>query len=222
MTCILFICIAHCNECITMAPGPSRSISSSKPQRSYNASGWTKSTQAPVRARSFSSHKPERRCRSNGTVQSRVTSGLFTASGTPVHDVTAYTNTGAPVFNAYGKRIASPEKYESVVRLNSMATAAEVAAKKHKDAKAFTYELHMQGGKKYVGYTVDPERRLVEHLVGVGASATELETVQQIKIRPHKSVHKAKRAETDTYYALKDQYGVDRVRGAGHTRKFEE
>ncbi len=80
----------------------------------------------------------------------------------------------------------------------------------------------MKTGKKYVGYTKNPIKRLNAHSSNKWAQVTrELKPVS-VKITPHSSIKAAKIAETNTYYFQKSIFGYNNVRGAGNTCRFSK
>ena len=84
---------------------------------------------------------------------------------------------------------------------------------------AYVYTLNLQGGKKYVGATQNPDQRLTAHFNGHGAKWTQkhqpisINSIQQVS-----SMAYAKKVETIVYHNMADYHGRDKVRGAGHTR----
>ena len=86
---------------------------------------------------------------------------------------------------------------------------------------AYTYILNLEGGKKYVGYTQSPKKRICDHFNGKGAKWTQKHRPVSINsIIKYNSVSAAKRGETKEYYKAKAKYGKKNVRGAGYTRSF--
>ena len=84
------------------------------------------------------------------------------------------------------------------------------------------YSLNLEGGRKYVGMTTDVERRLSEHFSGRGSVATrQFAPVSVNHVQTCRSEHTAKRAEKIVYEKMRDYHGMDKVRGAGHTKRFE-
>mmetsp|Transcript_16803 Transcript_16803/g.31834 ORF Transcript_16803/g.31834 Transcript_16803/m.31834 type:complete len:213 (-) Transcript_16803:330-968(-) len=102
----------------------------------------------------------------------------------------------------------------------STAVAMSSSSSKSKQG-AYCYSLNLENGKKYVGYTKDIGRRLKRHFSGRGAKVT-----QQVKplsvnhMQRCTSVENAKKAENIVYNIMKNYHGIDRVRGAGHTKRF--
>lgn len=83
------------------------------------------------------------------------------------------------------------------------------------------YALNLPGGKKYVGYSNNPEKRIQEHFNGRGAQVTKNNKPISVHcVHKCKSVRAAKNAERNMYYNMKNYYGKDKVRGAGNTRSF--
>jgi predicted GIY-YIG superfamily endonuclease len=82
----------------------------------------------------------------------------------------------------------------------------------------YTYRLDLGNGKKYVGSTSSPSKRLKQHYSGNGSKYTQKNRPQGVDyVKKHPSEAAAKSAETREYYSAKRQYG-DGVRGAGNTR----
>ncbi|GMI36537.1 hypothetical protein TrRE_jg10264 [Triparma retinervis] len=78
--------------------------------------------------------------------------------------------------------------------------------------------MDLGNGKKYVGSTSSPSKRLKQHYSGKGSKYTQKNRPQGVDyVKKHPSEAAAKRAETREYYSAKRQYG-DGVRGAGNTR----
>ena len=96
--------------------------------------------------------------------------------------------------------------------------------------KAYTYSLNPKGGKKYVGYTTNIKRRLGQHFSGNGAKVTqglvdgffgqECRPISVNHVQRCTSVKNAKKAETIVYNNMKKYHGKNKVRGAGHTKRF--
>lgn len=85
----------------------------------------------------------------------------------------------------------------------------------------YVYSLNLEGGKKYVGLTKDPERRFSEHFSGRGAKFTQKHKPISVNhIQTCKSMQAAKRAEKKVYENMRDYHGMDKVRGAGHTKSY--
>ena len=85
------------------------------------------------------------------------------------------------------------------------------------------YTLNLTGGTKYVGITSNPEKRLNDHFNGSGATWTQKHLPVSINwINTCSSLQSAKNAERIIYYNMKNYYGIDKVRGAGHTSSNEK
>jgi predicted GIY-YIG superfamily endonuclease len=86
---------------------------------------------------------------------------------------------------------------------------------------AYVYTLNLKGGRKYVGYTQNPEARLTQHFSGSGAKWTQKHRPISINsIQEVSSVAKAKKLETIIYYKMKEYHGSAKVRGAGNTKSY--
>ena len=85
----------------------------------------------------------------------------------------------------------------------------------------YIYTLNLEGGKKYVGITSNPEKRLNDHFNGNGAKWTQKHAPTSVNsIMPCKSYESAKKAETIVYQNMKNYHGKDMVRGAGNTKSY--
>ena len=88
---------------------------------------------------------------------------------------------------------------------------------------AYVYSLNLKGGKKYVGYTRNINKRLNQHFSGNGAQVTKDNIPVSVNhIQKCKNVRNAKKAETIVYYNMKNYHGANRVRGAGNTKPFKK
>lgn len=87
---------------------------------------------------------------------------------------------------------------------------------------AYVYTLNLKGGKKYVGMTENPEKRLNQHFSGNGAKWTQKhEPVSINSIQKVKNIEYAKRLETIVYHKMKNYHGIENVRGAGYTKSID-
>jgi predicted GIY-YIG superfamily endonuclease len=94
-----------------------------------------------------------------------------------------------------------------------------VKSRSYFKGKKVVYSLNLKGGNKYVGKTDDIERRLRQHFGGAGSRWTRRhEPVSVNHIQVCQTAASQARAETVVYENMRDYHGVDRVRGAGHTR----
>ena len=94
-------------------------------------------------------------------------------------------------------------------------------SQKKSTQSAYMYTLNLKGGKKYVGYTSNPEKRINDHFSGMGSKVTqECKPTSIHSINKCSSVQAAKNAERITYHNMKNYHGTDNVRGAGHTSRF--
>jgi len=86
----------------------------------------------------------------------------------------------------------------------------------------YVYTLNLEDGRKYVGRTQHPAQRFAQHVAGQGARWTQRYPPVSVEtIREYSSEWAARRGETETYYEVRDTYGSDVVRGAGHTTSYE-
>jgi len=86
---------------------------------------------------------------------------------------------------------------------------------------AYVYSLNLQGGKKYVGLTQNPSKRISDHYNGKGAQWTQKnQPVPVNHIQKCKNLANAKKAETIVYYKMKNYHGISNVRGAGYTKSY--
>lgn len=93
---------------------------------------------------------------------------------------------------------------------------------KSKSSKqTYVYSLNLKNGKKYVGMTQNLEKRMGQHFLGKGAKWTQKNKPVSINhIQKCKSYENAKKAETIVYKKMKDYHGINKVRGAGHTKSY--
>jgi predicted GIY-YIG superfamily endonuclease len=152
------------------------------------------------------------------SVSSSRSNGLRTRSGHKVRNAAAYAAAGGVAYTNYGNKVKNPKNYAAAVAGNSMKAAATKARARNPAAAAFTYTVNMEKGKKYVGMTTNPVKRIADHHGRRGASATKKYAVESVTITPHASVANAKAAETARYYKEKATHGTDKVRGAGYTK----
>lgn len=123
------------------------------------------------------------------------------------------------VFSRSGERIYDPVGYASKIWSRHIRAAAAEAERKH-ESGAFAYVLSLLDKKVYVGMTEDPVQRMEDHLTGNGAKCLEDIVVRSVIFYPFDSVEEAKAAETALYNEIRDERGVDFVRGAGNTKAF--
>ena len=91
-----------------------------------------------------------------------------------------------------------------------------VSSKQH-----YVYSLNLENGKKYVGITSNPEKRLSDHFNGNGAKWTQKHQPTSVNsINQCNSLESAKNAERIMYYNMKNYHGIDKVRGAGNTKSY--
>jgi putative endonuclease len=83
----------------------------------------------------------------------------------------------------------------------------------------YTYILGLTKGFVYVGMSSDPVKRIFQHFNGNGAKWTQKhQPLQILSFEKHKTYEKARQRETEKYYEMKKLFGIDKVRGAGHTK----
>ena len=88
-------------------------------------------------------------------------------------------------------------------------------------SNAYTYSLNLKGGKKYIGYTTNIKKRLNQHFSGNGSKVTqECKPISINHIQKCRNVNTAKKAETIIYKKMSNYHGKNKVRGAGHTKRF--
>jgi len=86
---------------------------------------------------------------------------------------------------------------------------------------ASVYTLNIKGGKKYIGYSSNPEKRINDHFNGRGAKVTqECKPISVHSINKCSSVQTAKNAERIVYNNMKNYHGKNNVKGAGNTSRF--
>jgi predicted GIY-YIG superfamily endonuclease len=87
--------------------------------------------------------------------------------------------------------------------------------------KPSVYTLNLKGGKKYIGYSSNPEKRINDHFNGRGAKVTqENKPVSVHSVNKCSSIKTAKNAERIVYNNMKNYHGTNNVRGAGNTSRF--
>lgn len=155
-------------------------------------------------------------------VSSSTSTGCYTKVGKPIRNPAAYAATGAPIKTKSGRQVNSVSKYSRTVQSKSMIAAAKAAKKANPNAKAFSYTLQLDNGKRYIGYSANPEKRLKQHISGSGAEVTKELKPKSVTLTPHSSKAAAKKAETKEYHRQKKELGGNRVRGAGHTARFSK
>jgi len=85
----------------------------------------------------------------------------------------------------------------------------------------YVYSLNLKNGKKYVGLTQNPEKRIGQHFLGTGAKWTQKNKPLSLNhIQKCKNLSNAKKAETIVYKKMRDYHGIEKVRGAGHTKSY--
>ena len=95
----------------------------------------------------------------------------------------------------------------------SSASSGKSGGKQH-----YAYSLNLAGGRKYVGITTNPERRLAQHFGGQGAQWTQKHAPVSVNhLQRCSSAGTAKSAERIITQRMKNYWGSDKVRGAGHT-----
>jgi len=88
--------------------------------------------------------------------------------------------------------------------------------------KYYAYTLNLESGKKYVGITSNPEKRINDHFEGNGSKwCQKYNPISINSITACKSYESAKKAERIIYYNMKNYHGSDKVRGAGNTSSIE-
>jgi predicted GIY-YIG superfamily endonuclease len=83
----------------------------------------------------------------------------------------------------------------------------------------YVYVLELEGGKKYVGRTGNPEQRMKQHFEGNGSQWTKKhKPVKILHSNKCSSLKSSKAAEKIIYERMRDCHGKENVRGAGHTK----
>lgn len=155
--------------------------------------------------------------RSHYNTYSSSKSELYTSSGARVKNPEAYAAAGGRAFTKQGNFVFNPGAYASTVRKNS---AVRAASKKVETSgtSSYVYSLNLSDGGKYVGKTSDPVKRISDHFSGMGAKATQVRKPMSINhIQACRSDSTASKAESIVYGKMREYYGGDQVRGAGHT-----
>lgn len=91
----------------------------------------------------------------------------------------------------------------------------------HSSRPGYTYITILDGNRRYVGSTANPDRRIAQHKHGHGANAVKGHTIKSVHVKKHASIKAARKAETRLYHAQVARHGRNNVRGAGNTRKFK-
>ena len=113
----------------------------------------------------------------------------YTESGTKIKSPEAYAATGAPMYTT---------KYGNSPNINE---------------ERDIYKLNLQGGKKYVGHTVDIDRRMDQHFSGNGSKVTKKFAPKSGKVIDSCPGFFAD--DVEQYYTEKNikKYGYNNVRG---------
>ena len=77
------------------------------------------------------------------------TKKYYTQNGSKIYNPSAYAKTGAPMYTT---------KYEKTANINQ---------------PTYIYKLNLEDGKKYVGKTVNVDRRMDQHFSGKGSKVTQ-------------------------------------------------
>lgn len=85
----------------------------------------------------------------------------------------------------------------------------------------WSYILRLRGGRRYVGHSSKPRKRISDHFRGRGATFTKRwRPVGVVSVFRHKTKGGAKRGERSAYHKTSRRFGKSRVRGAGHTKRW--
>ena len=188
---------------------PSARTSKSRSNYSRSTSFRPASSSSPnsyVRQTSQGSYKPSWR-RSNYNSGSTYSSS--SRSATP-------RSTSSSSQKSYGRNISQGSYKPSWRRKSADQRPGGVAPQRSKPG--YTYRLDLGGGRKYVGSTTNPRRRIAQHNSGRGARYTSANSPKGVDyVRKHRDANAARKAETAEYFQAKKEYG-DGVRGAGNTK----
>ena len=116
----------------------------------------------------------------------------YTETGQYIRKPEAYAETGAPMF----------ESRESVININESTSI---------------YIAHLEKGKKYVGKTIDFERRSEQHFNGEGSKVTQKfkpYKIEEVEIVPGFFSDEVEQELTEE---LIEEYGYENVRGGMFT-----
>ena len=116
----------------------------------------------------------------------------YTESGQYIRNPEAYANTGAPMF----------ESRESNININEPTSI---------------YIAHLEKGKKYVGKTIDFERRSEQHFNGEGSKVTQKfkpYKIEEVEIVPGFFSDEVEQELTEE---LIEEYGYENIRGGMYT-----
>ena len=117
----------------------------------------------------------------------------YTQSGQKIRNPEAYASTGAPMYKT---------KYTESKDINS---------------PTVIYKMNLKGGKKYVGKTVDFDRRMCQHFSGGGAKVTKKFKPIDAKVVDEVPGYFSDAIEHEYTEEYIDKYGYENVRGGMYT-----
>lgn len=91
---------------------------------------------------------------------------------------------------------------------------------------AYTYQVNLTRGRKYIGMAHNKQslqKRIQAQLSQARTASSVCRNAKPLSVSHvfrHANIQAAKQAETKRYYSTKAILGADKVRGAGHTKKF--
>ena len=117
-------------------------------------------------------------------------------------------------YTQYGQIIRNPEAYA-----NTGAPMYTTRYTESKDINAPTaiYKMNLEGGKKYVGKTIDVDRRMNQHFSGNGAKVTKKFKPIDAKVIDEVPGFFSDDVEQDYTEEYIDKYGYENVRGGSYT-----
>jgi predicted GIY-YIG superfamily endonuclease len=106
-------------------------------------------------------------------------------------------------------------KVSSNIKLESSNINNHKTIQSSSDSESYIYILELEQNKIYVGMTNNPQRRIQEHIEGIGADWTKkYKYVRTISIEPMQDEF----SEDLTVKKLMKQYGMDNVRGGSYCK----
>ena len=117
-------------------------------------------------------------------------------------------------YTQFGQIIRNPEAYA-----NTGAPMYTTRYTESKDINAPTaiYKMNLEGGKKYVGKTIDVDRRMNQHFSGNGAKVTKKFKPIDAKVIDEVPGFFSDDVEQDYTEEYIDKYGYENVRGGSYT-----
>ena len=121
------------------------------------------------------------------------TTKYYTKNGSPIYNPTAYAKTGAPMYTT---------KYENTANINE---------------DTYIYKLNLENGKKYIGKTIDIDRRMDQHFSGKGSKVTQKFKPIDCEIVDVCNGFFSSELEQDHTNKNINKFGYENVRGGSYT-----